>query len=116
MMFVQDHLNEPLRSAMSKSTEVLGDRIVRHAKVAKDLVRDSRDGGGRRRIRYDLLRNARPFDTRCKTARVAFSHRCFPSELAKPTPRTLVGSLGPLFLPDQTGLVRNGRSRNNAHG
>jgi hypothetical protein len=116
MVFVQDHLDELLRSAMSKPTEVLGNRIVRHAKVPKDLVRDSRNPrrGGCRRIRSDLLWTARPFDTRFKAARVASTHRCFLSEMAKRTGRTLVRSLGLLFRPDQEGLVRNGTSRNNA--
>src|SRR6266436_6634345 len=47
--FVQDHLDELLQLARSKPTKVLGDRIVRHPKVPKDLVRDSRDPrrGGR---------------------------------------------------------------------
>src|SRR5262252_4563952 len=58
---------------MSKPTEVLGDRIVRHAKVPKNLVRDSRNPrrGGRRRICSDLLRTTKPFDTRFKTVQVA---------------------------------------------
>jgi hypothetical protein len=115
MMFAQDHLNELLRSAMSKPTEVLGNRIVRHAKVPKDLVRDSRNlrRRGPRRIRSDLLRAARPFDTPFETTRVASTHRCFPSEMAKRTGRTLVRPLGLLFRPDQEHLVKNGASRNN---
>src|SRR5262249_55384821 len=112
MAFVQDHLNQLLRSAMSKPTEVLGNRIVRHAKIPKDLVRDSRNPRrrGRRCISSDLLRTARPFDTRFKAARVASAHRCFPSEMAKRTGRTLVRSPGLLFRPDQERLVRNGSS------
>src|SRR5215470_6656149 len=89
MVFVQDHLDELLRSAISKPIEVLGNRIVRHAKVPKNLVRASRNPrrGGRRRIPSDPLWTARPFDTRFKTARVASAHavvlQMWPNALAK---------------------------------
>src|SRR5258708_31833535 len=74
--FVQDHLDELLQLAMPEPTEVLGDRIVRHAKVTKDLMRDLRNPrrGGRRRILSDLLWTARSLDTHLKTVQVASSH------------------------------------------
>src|SRR5258707_9126905 len=66
--FVQGHLDEPLQLAMSKPTEALGDRIVRHAKVPKDLMRDSWNPRcrGCRHIPSELLGSARSFDTHVK--------------------------------------------------
>src|SRR6266481_4568411 len=74
--FVQDHLDELLRSAMPKPTEVLDDGIVRHAKVPKDLVGDSRNPrrGRRRHILSDRLGTERSFDTHRRAVQVASSH------------------------------------------
>src|SRR5258708_14671443 len=74
--FVQDHLDELLQSAMPKPTEVPDDGIVRHAKVPKDLARDSRNPrrGGRQYIVSDLLGTERSFDTHRIAVQVASRH------------------------------------------
>jgi hypothetical protein len=68
---------------------------------------------GRRRISSALLSTARPVDTHLNIVQVAFTHRCFPSEMAKSTGRTLVRSLRLRFRPHQERLVRNYAGRNN---
>jgi hypothetical protein len=68
---------------------------------------------GRRRISSTLLSTARPVDTHLNIVQVAFTHRCFPSEMAKSTGRTLVRSLRLRFRPHQQRLVRNYAGRNN---
>src|SRR5262245_50907628 len=88
--FVQDHLDELLHVAMSKPTEVLGDRIVLHTKVPYDLMIDSWNPrhGGCRRISSDIFSTARSFDTHIKATRVASTHCRLPSEMAQCTGRT----------------------------
>src|SRR5215471_8994423 len=108
--FVQGHLDELLRLAVSKPTEVLGDRVVRHAKVLEDFMRDLRNPrcGGCRHIPSAPLETARPFDTHVetarvasvKTARVASTHHCFPSDIANALAEKDVKWLELRFPPD----------------
>src|SRR5215831_3298222 len=100
--FVQGHLDELLRLAVSKPTEVLGDRLVRHAKVLEDLMRDSRNPrcGGCRHIPSAPLVTARSFDSYVKTARVASTHHCFPSDIASALAQKDVKWLELRFPPD----------------
>jgi hypothetical protein len=113
--FVQDHLDDLLQLAMSKSTEVPRDGIVRHAEVPKDFVRDSRNPRRRRRRRTQstLHRTARSFDTYVKVCRVVSTHRCFPSEFIRRTGR-LARSSELQFRPNHQRLIRNYDVRDNA--